>query len=169
MPLRPRLPGWRTEKRWRSRRWSTGSLPQGTRSVATSQSQHALYVCTYMMYSECMYKDDDHLKADISMIHYPFGHWSHVLSSQKAPSPITFSLQHWPWRRSGLPWRDGVRHRGCRPVRVNHHQQEGRVQGSIQPQRVTTKRDFLLTFFEKLPYFWILVMGTIHPKGRPRA
>ena len=32
--LQPPSPGWRTGRRWRSRRWSTGSLPPGTRSIA---------------------------------------------------------------------------------------------------------------------------------------
>ena len=47
-----------------------------------------------------------------------------------------------------------MRHRGRRAVRADRHQQEGRVQGSLQPQRLVkqSQKGSLDLFF--LPHVW---------------
>ena len=57
-----------------------------------------------------------------------------------------------------------MRHRGRRAVRADRHQQEGRVQGRLQPQRLVkqSQEGSLDLFSSSRP-------GTSHQKGRPRA
>ena len=58
-----------------------------------------------------------------------------------------------------MPRRDGVCHRGRRAVRADRHQQEGRVQGSLQPQRLVKQSQE-----GSLDLFFFLTSGDKSPK-----
>ena len=63
-----------------------------------------------------------------------------------------------------MPRRDGVRHRGRRAVRADRHQQEGRVQGSLQPQRLVKQSQE-----GSLDLFFFLTPGDKSPKGKAQS
>ena len=116
------------------------------------------YMCTV----KCLNEDDDHLKDDISMIHYPFGHWPLVSSIWTITCSLRTELTD--WQISGVPWRDGVCHRGRRAVCAHRHQQERRVQGSLQPQRLVKQSQE-----GSLDLFFFLTSGDKSPKGKAQS